>query len=61
MQGHCFFICGNWTPSLGPVCPFFIWATWLPAVRTPLRLHQSSLRSAIYLLFLHIFIEFVHS
>jgi len=26
MQGHCFFICGNWTPSLGPVCPFFVWA-----------------------------------
>ena len=26
MQGHCFFICGNWTPYLGPVCPFFVWA-----------------------------------
>jgi len=26
MQGHHFFICGNWTPSLGPVCPFFVWA-----------------------------------
>jgi len=26
LQGHCFYICGNWTPSLGPVCPFFVWA-----------------------------------
>ncbi|RLN23358.1 ERI1 exoribonuclease 2-like isoform X1 [Panicum miliaceum] len=26
MQGHCFFICGNWTPMFGPVCPFFVWA-----------------------------------
>ncbi|OEL29674.1 hypothetical protein BAE44_0009307 [Dichanthelium oligosanthes] len=25
MQGQCFYICGNWTPTLGPMCPFFIW------------------------------------
>ncbi|CAL5080158.1 unnamed protein product [Urochloa decumbens] len=25
-QGRYFFTCGNWTPSLGPMCPFFVWA-----------------------------------
>ncbi|CAN6203802.1 unnamed protein product [Urochloa humidicola] len=25
-QGRYFFRCGNWTPSLGPMCPFFVWA-----------------------------------
>ncbi|VAH75435.1 unnamed protein product [Triticum turgidum subsp. durum] len=25
MQGKCFFGCGNWTPAMGPVCPYFVW------------------------------------
>ncbi|KAM3329714.1 hypothetical protein ACQJBY_026635 [Aegilops geniculata] len=25
MQGKCFFRCGNWTPAMGPVCPYFVW------------------------------------
>ncbi|CAN6166210.1 unnamed protein product [Urochloa humidicola] len=26
MQGRCFFGCGNWTPTMGPMCSFFLWA-----------------------------------
>ncbi|CAN6166022.1 unnamed protein product [Urochloa humidicola] len=26
MQGQCFFTCGHWTPTMGPLCPFFVWA-----------------------------------
>ncbi|KAF8647884.1 hypothetical protein HU200_065146 [Digitaria exilis] len=26
MQGRFFFSCGNWTPTLGPMCHFFLWA-----------------------------------
>lgn len=26
MQGRCFYGCGNWTPSMGAVCSYFMWA-----------------------------------
>ncbi|KAJ1288353.1 hypothetical protein BS78_02G083200 [Paspalum vaginatum] len=26
MQGRYFYICGNWTPEFGAICPFFLWA-----------------------------------
>ncbi|KAJ1288336.1 hypothetical protein BS78_02G081600 [Paspalum vaginatum] len=26
MQGQYFYICGNWTPEFGAICPFFLWA-----------------------------------
>uniref|UniRef100_A0ACD5TN94 Uncharacterized protein n=1 Tax=Avena sativa TaxID=4498 RepID=A0ACD5TN94_AVESA len=25
MQGKCFLGCGNWTPTMGVVCPFLVW------------------------------------
>ncbi|WVZ63036.1 hypothetical protein U9M48_012710 [Paspalum notatum var. saurae] len=25
-QGHCFYICCNWTPEFRETCPFFLWA-----------------------------------
>uniref|UniRef100_A0ACD5UMG6 Uncharacterized protein n=2 Tax=Avena sativa TaxID=4498 RepID=A0ACD5UMG6_AVESA len=25
MQGMCFLGCGNWTPTMGVVCPYFVW------------------------------------
>ncbi|XP_051186194.1 uncharacterized protein [Lolium perenne] len=24
-QGRCFWGCGNWTPTMGAVCPYFLW------------------------------------
>ncbi|KAJ1288264.1 hypothetical protein BS78_02G077300 [Paspalum vaginatum] len=26
MQGRYFYICGNWSPEFGTICPFFLWA-----------------------------------
>lgn len=26
MQGRCFYGCGNWTPEMGAMCPYFMWA-----------------------------------
>jgi hypothetical protein len=28
MQGKFFLGCGNWTPDMGAICPFFIWSNW---------------------------------
>ncbi|KQK16243.1 ERI1 exoribonuclease 2 [Brachypodium distachyon] len=25
MQGKCFMGCGNWTPAMGALCPYFVW------------------------------------
>ncbi|XP_051207567.1 uncharacterized protein [Lolium perenne] len=26
MQGRCYWGCGNWTPTMGAVCPYFLWS-----------------------------------
>ncbi|KAM0900192.1 hypothetical protein ACQ4PT_020805 [Festuca glaucescens] len=26
LQGRCYWGCGNWTPTMGAVCPYFLWS-----------------------------------
>jgi ERI1 exoribonuclease 2 len=26
MQGRCYWGCGNWTPTMGAICPYFLWS-----------------------------------